>query len=720
MSYQTFLGTATNPLASSANISIQAGVFCTAPVGTTPGSGFTTFVFEPVENPTLQAQETGQWQTWDATSGDWWTTHAFSSTAGGGSGSGSLGGQSNVEPFAMLVDQFENACPNAGVVEMGLGLGSNNPGITAWADNLQYTTSAGSENWNFQSAAAPAAPTGVTATGNGTSAVVSFTPPSNTGGTPITSYTVNTTDTTHPANIPATAPTGSSSPITVSGLTLGDSYTFTVTATNGVGPGPASAPSAALVLTALPGAPTIGTATAGNGSASVAFTAPVDPGTSPITLYTVTAADSTTPGNGGQTATGTTSPITVPGLTNGDSYTFTVTATNGSGAGPASVPSNAVTPTAAPGPPENVSATAGNQTATVSFSAPANNGGSPITFYTASALDSTFAGNGGQQVSGAGSPLTFNGLVNGDTYTFTVTATSVLGTGPPSSASNAVTPSTATTGGGSGTGGTTPPGGVSTAPTSTGAYDLVGSDGGVFVFGQPGTGFYGSLPGQNIRVNNIVGIVPTNDGRGYFLVGSDGGVFTFGDAGFYNSLPGIGIHINDIVGIVPTSDDKGYFLVGRDGGVFTFGDAPFENSLPGLGIHLKDISGIAATPDNKGYWVVASSGAVYAFGDAKNLGSATSGPIVSITSTLDGGGYWLTSANGSVFTYGDAGFFNSLPGIHVAVSNIVSLVPSPDGKGYLLIGGDGGIFAFGDATFPGSLPGQGVHVTNIVGAVPVV
>ena len=47
-----------------------------------------------------------------------------------------------------------------------------------------------------------------------------------------------------------------------------------------------------------------------------------------ITGYTVTATDSTTPANGGQTGTGTGSPISVTGLTNGDSYTFTVTATN--------------------------------------------------------------------------------------------------------------------------------------------------------------------------------------------------------------------------------------------------------------------------------------------------------------------------------------------------------------------------------------------------------
>ena len=124
---------------------------------------------------------------------------------------------------------------------------------------------------------------------------------------------------------------------------------------------------------------------------------------------------------------------------------------------------------------------------------------------------------------------------------------------------------------------------VTTPTAPAGNYDLVGSDGGVFVFGQPGTGFYGSLPGIGVHVNDIVGMVTTADNKGYYLVGSDGGVFAFGDATFDGSLPGIGVRVNDIVGIALTANDGGYFLVGKDGGVFAFGNAPFEGSLPGLG-----------------------------------------------------------------------------------------------------------------------------------------
>lgn len=91
-----------------------------------------------------------------------------------------------------------------------------------------------------------------------------------------------------------------------------------------------------------PDAPTIGTATAGSASASVTFTAPTNTGGGAITGYTVTSS----PGN--FTGTGSSSPITVSGLTDGTAYTFTVTATNAYGTSTRSASSNSITPLSAP------------------------------------------------------------------------------------------------------------------------------------------------------------------------------------------------------------------------------------------------------------------------------------------------------------------------------------------------------------------------------------
>ena len=111
---------------------------------------------------------------------------------------------------------------------------------------------------------------------------------------------------------------------------------------NGVGDSASSAPSNPVTPTAptIPDAPTAVTAAAGNGQANVSWTAPFDGG-SPILSYTVTS----NPAGGTASTLGATS-TTVPGLTNGTAYTFTVIATNAIGPSDSSLPSNSVTPVA--------------------------------------------------------------------------------------------------------------------------------------------------------------------------------------------------------------------------------------------------------------------------------------------------------------------------------------------------------------------------------------
>ncbi|MEI7553587.1 MAG: fibronectin type III domain-containing protein, partial [Verrucomicrobiota bacterium] len=167
----------------------------------------------------------------------------------------------------------------------------------------------------------PSAPTAVIAISGNNQATISFTTSADNGGAAITGYTV----TSSPGGLTAS---GTSSPLTVTGLTNGTSYTFTITATNSAGM--SSAPTLA---SSAPGAPTAVIALGGNGQATVTFTAPVSNGGAVITGYTVTSIPAGgTDSNAGSTGLS----HIVTGLTNGTSYTFTVTATNSIDTGSAS------------------------------------------------------------------------------------------------------------------------------------------------------------------------------------------------------------------------------------------------------------------------------------------------------------------------------------------------------------------------------------------------
>jgi hypothetical protein len=94
----------------------------------------------------------------------------------------------------------------------------------------------------------------------------------------------------------------------------------------------------------VPDAPMIGTAAPGNGSASVSFAPPAYDGSDPVTSYTATcvSGDGTSSGS----ISGPYNPLTVFGLSNGRSYSCTVTATNVIGTSAPSSTSNTVVPAA--------------------------------------------------------------------------------------------------------------------------------------------------------------------------------------------------------------------------------------------------------------------------------------------------------------------------------------------------------------------------------------
>src|SRR5262249_3100995 len=124
---------------------------------------------------------------------------------------------------------------------------------------------------------APLAP-GVNASGGNIS--VSFTAPFD-GGSTITNYTVSCPSSDGGVTGDAT---GAVSPIVVSGVTAGKTYSCTVFATNANGDGPVSPASVNIVPGGHPNAPAKPGAAPGNGRITVSFVPPADGG-SPITDY---------------------------------------------------------------------------------------------------------------------------------------------------------------------------------------------------------------------------------------------------------------------------------------------------------------------------------------------------------------------------------------------------------------------------------------------------
>jgi hypothetical protein len=186
----------------------------------------------------------------------------------------------------------------------------------------------------------PGAPSIASISAGSGSATLTLTAPSSNGGSAITGYSAACSANGLSHNASSTTTT-----VNVLGLTNGTTYACTAKAVNALGSSAVSAatnvtPAAAPVVATVPSAPTIGAATAGNGSASIAFTAPSSNGGATITGFTATC----TAGATSKTGTGSASPISVTGLTNGTAYSCSVTAANSVGNSAASS-AVSVTPT---------------------------------------------------------------------------------------------------------------------------------------------------------------------------------------------------------------------------------------------------------------------------------------------------------------------------------------------------------------------------------------
>ena len=291
--------------------------------------------------------------------------------------------------------------------------------------------SGATRKFGFGAGMAPGAPTSVVGTFGNQQVSVAFSIPVQIG-TGIPTYTA----TSSPGGFTAS---GASSPLVVTGLSNGTSYTFTVTATNNFG-STTSAPSSAVTPATIPGTPNAPTATRGDTSVSLSWTAPSNGG-SAITDYLIQYSS-----NGGSSwttfadGTSASTTATVTGLTNGTSYVFRVAAVNIAGAGNYSSASSPVVPAGVPVAPGAPTPTAGNASVSLSWTAPSANG-SAITDYkiyystSASGTYTLFSDTVSTTTS-----VTVTGLTNGTAYFFKIAAVNSVGDSALSAASTSSTP----------------------------------------------------------------------------------------------------------------------------------------------------------------------------------------------------------------------------------------------------------------------------------------
>ena len=226
----------------------------------------------------------------------------------------------------------------------------------------------------------PGQPSNLSVTSEDTELTVTWSAPHDDGGSPVTGYAVTADDGSNTTGGAVGARTRS---YRITGLTNGVEYTIEVRANNRVGSSqPAVTRGTPTPAATTPGPPTNVRVDEGDRQLTVHWSAPVDDGGSPVTAYVVNHSDG--PTTSSVTVGSDARSYRVGGLANDVRYTVWVHARNRHGDGPASAPVTG-TPradTTTPGPPTNVRVDEGDRQLTVHWSAPVDDGGSPVTGYT--------------------------------------------------------------------------------------------------------------------------------------------------------------------------------------------------------------------------------------------------------------------------------------------------------------------------------------------------
>ena len=336
--------------------------------------------------------------------------------------------------------------------------------ISAAADNtvaaiLTYVGPGTQTEHKVDGSTVPGAPTGLTATASGTSTIdLSWDAPADDGGSTITGYRIEVSPNGTSSWTNRVADTGTTTTTySHTGLSAGTTRHYRVSAINANGTGAASNVDNATTddaATTVPDAPTSLTATAsGTTAIDLSWTAPADDGGSTITGYRIEVSPNGTSSWTDRVAdTGTTTTTySHTGLSAGTTRHYRVSAINANGTGAVSNIDDATTDDAAttvPDAPTSLTATAsGTTTIDLSWTAPADNGGSAITGYRIE-VSPNGTSSWTDRVADTGTTTTtysHTGLSAGTTRHYRVSAINANGTGAVSNIDDATTDDAATT-----------------------------------------------------------------------------------------------------------------------------------------------------------------------------------------------------------------------------------------------------------------------------------
>ena len=279
----------------------------------------------------------------------------------------------------------------------------------------------------------PSAPQGLAAVAGDASVNLSWKAPASDGGSAVTGYNVYRGTTPGGEGTTPVATNVPTTTFTDTGRVNGTTYYYTVSAVNAVGVSTRSNEASATPRTTqptAPGAPTGLTATAGNASVALTWTAPASNGGSAVTGYAVYRGS--TPGGESPTpiatnVTGTS--FTDTGEVNGTPYYYKVAAVNAVGTSPQSNEASATPRATVPSAPGGLVASAGDRTVALSWQMPTSDGGSGITGY--NVYRGTAAGAEGSTPIASNVAVTSwtdSGVANGTTYFYRVAAVNAVGT----------------------------------------------------------------------------------------------------------------------------------------------------------------------------------------------------------------------------------------------------------------------------------------------------